>query len=134
MVDHKLNHHLHTTLMRGIQESFEVIQRAIRRVHIRVVSNVVAIVAQRGRKERQDPDAGNAEVFQVIETRQQTCKITDPVIVRIGKCANMQFVYNRIFVPEWIRCAGNLFHTFISVQFVQYSIMTSASREIYAPA
>ena len=42
-------------------------ERAVRRVDVGVVGDVVAVVAQRRRVERQQPERGDAEVLQVVE-------------------------------------------------------------------
>ncbi len=112
VIDHQLDHHLHAAQMCGIKKCFEVVQCSIRRVDIVVVRDIVAVIAQRRREERQQPDAGYAQVIQIIQLRQQSRKIADAIVVGIGKCTNVKFVDNRIFVPEGIGCAGDLLHAF----------------------
>ncbi len=67
VIDDQLDHHLHVALVRRIEEALEVAQRAVGGIHIDIVCNVVAVIAQRRREEGQQPDAGDAEVLQIIE-------------------------------------------------------------------
>ena len=63
VVDDQLDHHLHVALVRRIEKGLEVVQRAVGRIDVDIVCNVVAVVAQRRREERQKPDAGDAELL-----------------------------------------------------------------------
>ena len=112
VIDDQLDHHLHVALVRRVEKRLEVVQGSVGRVDVDVVGDVVAVVAQRRGKERQEPDAGDAEVLQVVEPRQQSREIADAVAVRVGKGANVEFVDDRILVPERIGCAGDLLHAF----------------------
>ena len=114
MVDDQLDHNLHIALMRRIQERLEIVQRSIRGIHIIIVGDVVAVVAERRRKKGQEPDAGDSEVLQIIQPRYQPREITDAVIIRVGKGAHMEFVDDRVFVPERISCTCQLFHSVVS--------------------
>ena len=67
VVDDQLDHHLHVPLVRGVEEGLEIVQRSVRRIDVDVVGDVVAVVAQRRRKEGQQPEAGDAEVLQIVE-------------------------------------------------------------------
>src|ERR1700744_6535415 len=134
VVDYELNHYLHAALMSGIQKCLEITQGSVRWIYVCVICNIIAIVAQRRRKERQNPDAGDTEFLEIIKPCQKTRKIADAIVVGIGKCTNVQLIDDGVFIPEWIRRTGYLFHASISGQFVQCSIMRRASHEIYAQA
>ena len=108
VVDDQFDHHLHVALMSRVKERLEVVQRSVRRIDIHVVGDVVAIIAQRRRKKRQEPDARDTQVLQIIEARHQAREIADAVVVRVGKGAHVQLVDDRVFVPEWVGCAGEL--------------------------
>ena len=53
--------------VRLVQKILEIAQRAVGGVDVRVIGDVVAVVAPRRRTERQHPDGGDAEILQVIE-------------------------------------------------------------------
>ncbi len=110
VVDDQLDHHLHVALVGLIEKPLEVAQRPIRRIHIRVIRNVVSVIAQGGRKEGQQPDAGHSEVLQIVELRNKPRKIPDPVIIRVSESAHVDLVNNRVLVPERIGCACDLLH------------------------
>ena len=112
VIHHQFDHHLQAAMMSSVEERLEIAQRSIRGVDIGVVGDVVSIVAQWRWEERQEPDAGDPQVLQIIETRQQSREITDAVVIRIRKRANMELIDNRILVPEGIRCACDLLHAF----------------------
>ena len=112
VIHHQFDHYLHAAMMSSVEERLEVAQRSIRRIDVGVIGDVVSIVAQRRWEEWQKPDAGDAQVLQIVETRQQAGKIADAIVIRIRKRANVQFIDNRVFVPEGIRCACDLFHAF----------------------
>ena len=67
VVDDQLDHHLHAALVGGVEELLEVVDGAVGRVDVDVVGDVVAVVAQRRGEERQQPEAGDAEVLQVVQ-------------------------------------------------------------------
>ncbi len=81
VVDHQLGDHLQPAPVRLADEEAEVADRAVRRVDVHVVGDVVAVVAQRRRIERQQPDGGDAEVAQVVELLRQPAEIADTVAV-----------------------------------------------------
>ena len=112
VIHHQFDHHLHAAMMSSVEERFEVAQCSIGRVDVGVIGDVVSIVAQWRREEWQKPDAGDSQVLQIVETRQQARKIADAIVIRIGKRANVEFIDNRVFVPEGIRCACDLLHAF----------------------
>ncbi len=78
VIDDQLDHHLHVALMRRIEKRLEVGQGSIGRIDVDVVGDVVAVVAQRRREERQKPDAGDAELLQIVQLREQPGKSPMP--------------------------------------------------------
>ena len=67
VVDDQLDHDLHVALVGGVEELLEIVQGAVGGIDVDVVGDVVAVVAQGRGKERQEPEAGDAEVLQVVE-------------------------------------------------------------------
>ena len=67
--------------MRLAHEMLEIAARSIERVDIPVVGDVVAVVAQRRRVERQQPDRVDAEVLDVVELVGQPAEVADAVVV-----------------------------------------------------
>ncbi len=75
-----------------------------------VVGDVVAVVAQGRGEEGQEPEAGDAEVLQVVESRDEAGEVADAVAVGVLKGADVQLVDDRVFVPEWIGGAAGFLH------------------------
>ncbi len=91
--------------MRGVHEMPEVLERAVIRVDVLVIGDVVAVIAQRRRIERQQPDAGDAEARHVIELGVQPREIADAVVVGIEERLHVELVDDGVFVPK--RIVGN---------------------------
>src|SRR5690606_29450050 len=84
----------------------EVLECPVARVDLGVRSDVVAVVAQRRRVERQEPDRGDTELLQVIELRSQAAEITDPVAVGVRERADVQLVDDGVLEPQRVRGDG----------------------------
>jgi hypothetical protein len=100
VIQHKFGNHAQPILVGDIQELFEVIQGAVGGIDGEIVSDIIPIVPEGRRVERQKPDRGNAKIFEIIELTQQSLKISDAVIVRIAKGFNMQLIDDGFFEPE----------------------------------
>ena len=70
--------------------------------HRGVVGNVVAIVTERRRIERQQPKSVYAEVLQVVELLGQPLEVANTIAIAIKKGFDMQLVDDCILVPERI--------------------------------
>ena len=64
--------------MRLANERADVLQRAVVRIDARVVGDVVAVVDHRRRIERQQPEARDAQVLQVVELLGQAAEVAEP--------------------------------------------------------
>ncbi len=82
------------------KEGLEVGQRAVRGMDGGVVGDVVAVVLQWRRIERQEPDDVDAEVLEVIEFARQTFDVADAVGVRVEERLDVGLVDDCVFVPE----------------------------------
>ena len=81
-------------------EQAEVLARAVAGVDAVVVGDVVAVVAQRRRVERQEPEAGDAQVLEVVELLDQAGEVAHPVVVAVEERLDVQLIDDGIFVPE----------------------------------
>ena len=89
-------------LVRGADERLEVVERAVARMDVPVVGDVVAVVAQRRREERQQPQAGDAEPLQVVELLREALEVADAVVVAVEERLDVRLVDDRVLVPERI--------------------------------
>src|SRR5258708_1593320 len=67
---------------------------------IRVVGDVVAIVAQRRGIEGQEPEDAHAQVLEIAEFPRQPRKVADPIAVRVTEGAYVRLVDDPILVPS----------------------------------
>src|SRR5436305_79189 len=79
-------------------------------MHVAVVGDIVAVVALRRGKKRQQPDTGDSQLLEVIELEHQTAKIADAIVIAVGEGLYVGFVDDGVFVPEGLvgqRAAGH---------------------------
>src|SRR5262245_32791424 len=127
VVEHQVDDHPHAARVRRVEEILEIVERAVFREDRIVIRDVVAAVAQRRSVYRQQPQAVDSQPLQVIELFGQPAKIADPVGVRIVKAPDVEFIKDRVLVPEMIRmdCAFNT-HSFHKVDH-KYQMRSSSA-------
>jgi trehalose synthase len=108
VVDDELNHDLDVAGMGLVEELLEVVEGAVLGVDRGVVGDVVAVVAEGRRKEREKPEAGDAEFLEVVELGDEALEVADAVGVGVGKGADVDLVDDRVFVPERVGGAAGL--------------------------
>ena len=86
----------------------EVVERPVVGVDAAVVGDVVAVVLERRREERQEPQAVDAEVLQVVELLDEPAQIADAVAVRVVERLDVRLVDDGVLVPERILAAPSL--------------------------
>ena len=69
---------------------------------VQVVRDVVAVVLERRGKEGQQPEAGDAEILQVVELLRQALEVADAVVVAVEERLDVRLVDDRVLVPERI--------------------------------
>ena len=65
-----------------------------------VVGDVVAVVAQGRGVERQEPEAGDPQVLEIVELPDQAGEVADAVVVAVGERLDVELVDDGVFVPE----------------------------------
>src|SRR5689334_8354615 len=77
------------------------------RINVEIIRNVVAIIAQRRRIKRQEPDRGCTQLGEIIELFNQPAEIPNSIAIAVVKGLNVQLVDDRILVPKRIegQCA-----------------------------
>ena len=102
VVADQLGDHPQPAPVRLADELAHVAQRAVVGVDAEVVGDVVAVVLERRRIERQHPDRRDAEVAQVVELLGQALEVADAVAVAVAEGADVDLVDDRVLVPERI--------------------------------
>ena len=100
VVDDKFGDHLQAEPVRLLQHGAEIIQGAELRMHILVVGDVVAVVLERRRIERHQPDRVDAQVPDVFELGGEALEIADAVVVRIEERFDVDLIDDRVLVPK----------------------------------
>ena len=102
VVDDQLGHDADVAAVRLLDEAVEIRERAVARVDVLVVGDVVAVVTQRRRVERQQPEAVDPETFEVLELLGQAGEVADAVVGAVEKGADVRLVDDGVLVPERI--------------------------------
>ena len=110
VVDDEFDEHLHVALVGGAKEALEVVDGAVAGIDPGVVGDVVAVVSKRRRKEGKEPEAGDAEVLEVVEARDEAGEVADAVAVGVLEGADVELVDDGVFVPEGISCTAGFLH------------------------
>src|SRR5690348_4720963 len=81
------------------QKCFEILQRAVAGVHRAVVRDVIAIIAQRGWIEWEQPDCVHSQFVQVVEFLLKASKVAYAVSIAVVESSHVQLINDRVFVP-----------------------------------
>ncbi len=93
--------------MRGVEKRSEIIERAEIRIYVKIIGNVVAVVAHRRRIKRQQPDRRDAKFLQIIQLLHEPAKVAHAVAITVAKCFNVQLVDDGVLEPKRIDgCIG----------------------------
>ena len=102
VIDHQLRDDAQPALVRRGEERLEIGERAIVRINIVVIRDVVAIIAQGGGIKREQPDRGHAKILEIIELADQAPEIAHSVAGAVLESLYVQLVDDRVFVPKRI--------------------------------
>ena len=102
MIDNEFGDDLQPESVRLVQELLDIIQRPVTRIDTRIIGDVITIILQRRRHERQQPDRVHPKIDKIFKLLGQSFEISHAVIIAIKKCANMHFVDDCVFVPKWV--------------------------------
>src|SRR5688572_16468154 len=99
MVENQFRDYPETAAMCLLQKGSEVAQITVRRVDAGVVGDIVAVVFERRRIERKQPQGRDAEIPQIIELLGESAKVADAVAVGVEEGPDVKLVYDRVLVP-----------------------------------
>jgi len=99
VVEHVVDIDLYVMFMSGTHQSPEVLQRAVIRIHVRIVLHVIAVIGCR-RVNGREPQGRRSERVEVVQLVDDTLEIPDTVSIRVRKRIHQQLVGNlRILRP-----------------------------------
>src|ERR1700746_972066 len=67
VIDYEFSNDSQIAFMCGVEQRSKIVERAEIRIYVKIIGNVVAVVAHRGWIERQQPDRRHTEVPQKIQ-------------------------------------------------------------------
>ena len=102
MIDDELGDDPDSPIVCFAHEGAEVPDGAIVPVNATVIGDVVAVVLQGRRIERQQPERGDPQVLQIVELLHETAEVSVPVAVAVKERLDVNFVDDRVLVPEGI--------------------------------
>ena len=100
VIDHQLRDDAQPALVRRAEKRLEIGERAIVRINIVVIRDVVAIIAQGGGVKREQPDRGHAKLLEIIELADQAPEIAHSVAGAVLESLYVQLVDDRVLVPK----------------------------------
>lgn len=104
VVDDEFGDDAEAAAVRFADEVAKIGARAVARVDVVIIGDVVPVVLQRRRIEGQKPERRHAEALQVIELLDQAREVADAVVIAVEEGLDVQLVDDRVLVPE--RVAG----------------------------
>ena len=100
VVQHHFDDDADSALVRGVQETLEIVQGAVAGMDRGVVGDVVAVVAQRRREKGHQPDGVDAQILQIIQLLREAAEVADAVAVAVVKRADVDLIDDRVLVPK----------------------------------
>src|SRR5437870_6149745 len=100
MIDDEIDDHPDAALPAALGEFNEVAERPVAWIDAVIIRNVVTVVLAGRWLKRHQPDCGDAEPVQIVETAQQALEIADAIAVGIHIGADGEAVDHAVLVPE----------------------------------
>ena len=100
MVYDQISNNFHISFVDFVNQGFKVLQIPNIRMDTVEIRYVVAIVPQRGRIDRQQLNAINPQVFEVIQFSGKPCQILHTILIGVKEGACMHLIKNRVFIPS----------------------------------
>ena len=88
--------------MRGIKKRAKILQRSVVWINVEIIRDVIAVILERRRIERQEPERVDTEFLEIIELFDQPAKVSNPICISVVKRLDVQLVNDRVFKPKWI--------------------------------
>ena len=92
MIDDEVDEHAYAPLLASVGELDEIPQRSVAGIYVVVVADVVSVVATGRRLKRHEPDCGDADALEIVETVHQAEEIADAVAVGVHEGGDRQAV------------------------------------------
>ena len=100
VVDDQFRDDPDAAIMAFTHELPEVAHVAVGRIDVAVIRDVIPVIAQRRRVERQQPQCRDTEFLKIVELSGQPREVADAVIVGIEEGLHVELIDDGILVPE----------------------------------
>src|SRR5579885_3587854 len=110
VIDDEFGDHAKATTMRFPQEYLEIPEISVARMNIDVIRDIVTVVLQRRRIERQKPERGDPQILQIVKFLGEPAKVANAVAVAVEEGTDVCLVDDRVFVPERVRFGQGASH------------------------
>ncbi len=105
VVDDEVDDDAHAELLGVVHEVHELAERAVLRVDVVVIGDVVAVVAVGRRVERLEPETCHAEPREVVQPARQSREIAHAIAIAVHVLLDVEAVNHRVLVPKVINHA-----------------------------
>ncbi len=112
VIQDELDDHAQPARVRLLQECLELLERAIARMDVRIIGNVVPIVPKWRWIHGLDPEAVDAERREMVQLGRQPDEVADAVSVAVRKRLDVQLIEDRVLVPEGVGGSGDRHKSF----------------------
>ena len=99
VVEHKIHNDADIMLPGIVRQMLEVVQRAIHRIDVFVIRDVITEVDLGRGIARCDPNGIDPKIFQIIQMGVDALEIANAIIVTIGKAARINFIEDHMLPP-----------------------------------
>src|SRR5947207_7527870 len=100
VIDHEIDDDADAPLAAAMGEFHEITERAVPRVDIIIIRDIVAVVFAGRRLKWHQPDRGDAQSVQIVEPPKQTFEVADTVAIGIHVGADRQTIEDAVLEPE----------------------------------
>ena len=102
VIDDELDENLDVPRVRRAHQRLKIVERPVRGMDVQIIGNVIPVISKRRREEGQQPQAGDADILQVVELLREALKIADAVVVAVEERLHVGLVDDGVLVPEGI--------------------------------
>ena len=107
VIDDELGDDADPAAMRLGDEPIEILERAVARMDVLVVRDVVPVVAERRRVERQQPETVDPEPLEVLQLLREAGEVADAVVGAVEERADVRLIDDGVLVPQRIVRIGH---------------------------
>src|SRR4051812_7696601 len=102
VVDDELGNDPEAATVRLVDKHLEVFARAVLRVDVVIIGNVIAVILTGRRVERQEPDGVHPQVLDVVQLLGEPGEVAYAIVVSIIERPDVYLINDSVLVPKRI--------------------------------